>query len=703
MEVDPEAGALDLVSSRKICATHDTLRHRGAVVKIQRISGIFRMVACLSVCFLAGGELLGAEKENCLEKLGKAPPKFQNAAVLIGVTNPHDHGDVKPLSGAAADVNLLKQFFEAADGFKNNVYVLLDSDAKTAHVRECLQGVGRLAGAGSTVVVYVSLRGVASRQASRGILLTEDSALDKWAKDDSGAPPGNGLTTAELSEIVGKMGAQQRYLFLDLCRSPAEKPKFDNYINSRVLERSFTKEAKTMWVVTASTGIAPSNASLFARELNRVLRKKGLDFGPLFEDLREGIQRLSGNMKQIPAQSLEADTAERARKAGRASVRTDCLMCPRPERGALIASAVPMWAPEPADEPAEWVKKRLDAAKAEAEGQRIFVRYGVGDHFPGDPLQQCKTGTRVAGDFKLCKEEFAAATSHFEEAARLYREAAAEGDGRLLVSLDERVRFSRAQALLLSDVESKKAGMDAEAALGPPSGSWFAETHNLLGIAYFEQERLGDAEKQFREAIRLAPYWGYPRHNLALTLVEHGAYGEAENTYREAIAMTPLGEQFKDDENACFAGKRRLIVARPYLYYNLGVLLQRVNRLGEAQTAYCLAAASFRMRLARLGTNGGLDEKWREAARINLADVQNSEGVLFQMRGKRKQAEAQFKRALEGNPGLLAAKFNLGRLKEKKERETAKQLYREVVKACDEPAHSGDISCRAAKNALAEL
>ena len=658
------------------------------MVEIERLAHVSRLFAGLVV--MAAAMPAALPGPNCLAKLQQKPQSFGNAAVLIGVSQPKLFEGLRPLPGAADDMKLLWNALEGSAAYKGNVYALLDGDATTGAVRECLTEVGRLARVGSTVVVYVSTRGFASNEAPEGFIVTADAALDKLTGAASKAKGGNGLTTSELYEAVGRMRkVSSRYLFLDLCRDPEEMPGVPNQINSRILDQGFYDGSGTRRIVTASFGSDRSLASHFAKALAGVLRAGKLDFEPLFLKLRDGVWAESGK-KQKPA---------RPKKEGNGPV-SGCLLCPRATPGALLASAAPMFVAEEGEDSAEWVKNRLDAVKAEEDGQRVFVRYGEGNHFPGDPLQQCKARTKGLEDFQLCKEEFAFAARRFAEAVRLYKLAPtgeAAADERLIASLEERERFSRGEALLLAG-----DAVGARAALGKPDTFGFAESHNLLGISYLEQAQYADAEAQFKLATEKAPYWGYPRHNLALALVEHGGYTEAERAYREAITMTPIGEKFVDTTNACFAGRNQLIAARPYLYYNLGVLLQRVNRLGEAQKTFCLAEASFRLRLERLRGADGLDGKREEAARINLADVKNSEGVLFQMRGKRRQAGAQFAEALVLNRRLLAARFNLARLQEKDNRAEAKRLYQEIVAdaACQ---GGGELACAAAKKALAQL
>jgi Tfp pilus assembly protein PilF len=96
------------------------------------------------------------------------------------------------------------------------------------------------------------------------------------------------------------------------------------------------------------------------------------------------------------------------------------------------------------------------------------------------------------------------------------------------------------------------------------------------------------------------------------------------------------------------------------------------------------------------------------AAKINLADINNSLGALFEARSKRSQARAQFQKALSNNPELSAASFNLARLDadqalEKRDTGTARQRYQEVLDQPSCQAATNELGCRAAQAALDRL
>ena len=710
------------------------------MVILQRLASGSRHLPLL-ILLATGAPVYSAVKAvNCLDQLAeneaKRRPSFAKAAIVIGISNPTLAEGPRPVKSAKAEAEALIELFQGRAEYANQVYTLLDEQANTKAVELCLDGVAKNSRQGSKVFVFISARGYYVDGMPDGFILTDNSALDK-IPSASVMAGGNGVSISALKRKVRVIAPEgNRYLFLDLFRAPAEfeDPKNGpdkknwpaNKINGQIRDSEFYRGAETKTIILASSGIYRSLPFHFARSLAEALRTEGIGFDALFNAVKEKVLQKSGN-QQTPVRGPELTAPEMKKN--------DCLQCMSAVPGPLLASAAPMASFAEQDIP-DWpegaLTRRIEAARAEEAGQEIFVRYGEGNHFPGDPLAQCENPDPVFLKVKLCAEQFEGAARKFSEAAGKYvigELGDAEGDRQAVASLEERARFSRAQALLLGK-QFKKAEEEL-ASGGVPFA--FAESHNLLGISYLEQGEYERAEAEFRAATEKARYWGYPRHNLALALVEHGSYGEAERVYREAIATTPVGEMFHAKLNSCFAKRRVLVGARPYLYYNLGVLLQRLNRLGEARTQFCLAEASFRLSLDILKAQGAvlpptraiaaqtnpvdgtksaedfeveLATKRAIAALRNLGDVKNSQGVLLQMRGKRKQAAVQFKEALDANPGLLAAKYNWAQLREKKEPAEAKKLYGEILAdaACHkEPKDKQEMSCGAARKAKAKL
>jgi tetratricopeptide (TPR) repeat protein len=643
------------------------------------------------------------------------------AALLVGISNPTLPEGPPPLQFAATDVDRLKPFFENAFG-PANVFTLKNQDATTANVSACLDALARAAPAASKVVIFFSARGFSSRQMNDGYVLTWDAIIDKLPRVRANRT-GNGISVGELRATIERMNPSvEKYLLLDLCRDPAERPNLDNLIGNRLLDRSFLDSA-TRLMILASAGnrrsleSATSRTGLYANALAQVL-KPGLSLEEVF----------SGLKARIKAESQSKQEPQRPNPV-RNDRWNECLLCgqggaaPAASATALARIGVSFFfaaSPQGPDQgtpaPSAADIQRIERAVAEEEhAQKTFVRYGEGNHFSGDPFHECEHTDPKFRSFRLCREEYDAAARSFELAARLRSELPPnlpEADPALIASLSERARFCRAQALLIG-----KDWARVPAEMGKPEKFEFAESHNVLGIAYLMQAKYAEAERQFNESIRKAPHWGYPRHNLALAYVEHGNYGAAEREYEDAIRWAPVAEKWSSDrDNPCFHGRALIVVARPYLYYNQAVLFQRVNRLAEAQQQYCLAAESFRLRLAELQPSGpdvpaeerDLAQLRSEAAKINLADVDNSLGALFESRNKKKQARHQFLKALSNNPDLLAARYNLARMDAERDRAAgdvaaARRRYQELIELPACKNRRDDLACQAAGKALNEL
>jgi tetratricopeptide (TPR) repeat protein len=182
------------------------------------------------------------------------------------------------------------------------------------------------------------------------------------------------------------------------------------------------------------------------------------------------------------------------------------------------------------------------------------------------------------------------------------------------------------------------------------------EVYNAIGIYYLESttqnraqamDAYSEAIRAFREAKRLSPGWMYPRHNLALALIERGEYAAAEREYRQAIANQPL---------------------EPYVYYNLGLLLHRMNRKSEAITAYEEALKAYKSTAKELEAratdwqgrwpdDAALARQRMDVYNINSADVLNAWGILLASK-RDLEARVKYYRALRINSDLCAARDN---------------------------------------------
>jgi len=196
-----------------------------------------------------------------------------------------------------------------------------------------------------------------------------------------------------------------------------------------------------------------------------------------------------------------------------------------------------------------------------------------------------------------------------------------------------------------------------------------AYAYNALGIAYLEQvpsdpdprrhEMYDRAVNAFNDALRFAPNWAYPHHNLALAFSEQGDFKSAESQYQDAMKHAP---------------------GYSYLPYNLGVLFQRMHRLDDAERLYKQA----------------LDQADKNYQRgfvppvfpwIERADILNGLGTVAAARNKSSEAERYYRYALGDATGLSAAKYNLAvLLSARGPSPEAVDLWRQNINSTDDPS-----------------
>jgi tetratricopeptide (TPR) repeat protein len=256
----------------------------------------------------------------------------------------------------------------------------------------------------------------------------------------------------------------------------------------------------------------------------------------------------------------------------------------------------------------EDMRNRLRVA-LEDRGQETILRYLEGNQIP-----QSKDDFLAGGKYFKAALDLAP-DSVFDEARMLFCQ------GRALIFDHE---YARARVLLERSIRLDPARSYA---------------YNALGIAYLEQiannrSTFDDAVRAFHDAIRFAPYWAYPRHNLALAYEQAGEYAAAEATYLDAI---PLGRQYS------------------YLYYNLAMLYQRLNELTQSERYYLLAKSAAERNPHVIQTPAGPRSP-------ELGEAWDALGTVESARGHRAKAESDYRSALAADPQSLNARHNLALL-----------------------------------------
>jgi tetratricopeptide (TPR) repeat protein len=249
-------------------------------------------------------------------------------------------------------------------------------------------------------------------------------------------------------------------------------------------------------------------------------------------------------------------------------------------------------------------QRRLRIA-LEDRGQEVISRYLEGEQQP-----------RTKSDFESCAR-------YFEEAAKLSPDTTFDRSRSL---------FCRGRSLIFDRSYTGAESLLKDAIQADPKRAY---AYNALGISRLEQvTRTGtgfdDARDAFLKAIRYAPYWAYPLHNLALLETEQGNYQEAIKLYARAMLLGPR---------------------YAYLPYNLGLLYQR---LGDARNARRYFEKAREIEEASPRAAG----PW-----VERAEIWNALGTLARDENRDSQAIALFEKALADDPDNNNAKQNLASLR----------------------------------------
>jgi tetratricopeptide (TPR) repeat protein len=228
-------------------------------------------------------------------------------------------------------------------------------------------------------------------------------------------------------------------------------------------------------------------------------------------------------------------------------------------------------------------------------------------------------------DFQACAEAFGAARDLVPES----------------LWLAARYYFCRGRERIFAKNYAAAVGDLEESIRLDPSGAY---AYNALGIAYLEMAQYERAVAAFEEAVEQAPYWAYAWNNLALAQTQRGAYQQAFQAYAQA---------------------RTLNKSAPYIAYNQALLYQLLNRRREAETHY------------------------RELLRQHPehARAHNALGTVLVAGGRTRQGEAEFRKALELDQGLLTARHNLALVVSRNRRRVDEALnhWRQVL--ASDPEH----------------
>ena len=199
-----------------------------------------------------------------------------------------------------------------------------------------------------------------------------------------------------------------------------------------------------------------------------------------------------------------------------------------------------------------------------------------------------------------------------------------------------------------------------------------AENLFYLGNAFYEKKDHESAEKCYRKSSEFNPDNAAAHYNLGILLQDMERYGEAKEEYREAIRADP--------DNAA-------------AHYNLGILLKDLERYDEAEKEYreairanpddAIAHYNMGVLLDDLRRYDGAEEEYREAMRADpdYTAAYSNLGALLSDLKRYEEAEEEYREAIRTDLDYAIAHYNLGVLLQDMERyDEAEEEYREAIR-----------------------
>ncbi len=178
-----------------------------------------------------------------------------------------------------------------------------------------------------------------------------------------------------------------------------------------------------------------------------------------------------------------------------------------------------------------------------------------------------------------------------------------------------------------------------------------ALAHINLGTYYLSEEKLAEAETEFRAVIARHPDFAGAHQNLGLVHVKQERFEDARKAYEVALAIDPDLPDVRIQLGALYTKAGRLGLAEEEFlkvlqadpqsseaHHQLGVVYFRSNRIADAEAAY------------------------RNALQIDPDNLEarNNLGILYYETRKLDLAEVEFKKVIQKDPGNLEARNNLG-------------------------------------------
>jgi protein O-mannosyl-transferase len=216
-----------------------------------------------------------------------------------------------------------------------------------------------------------------------------------------------------------------------------------------------------------------------------------------------------------------------------------------------------------------------------------------------------------------------------------------------------------------------------------PSSS-FVIAYNNLGHALVSEQRYEEAIIQYRQAIKMNPYYSKAHNNLGHSLSELKRYDEAIEHYQQAINIeakyaeaynnlaNALGKKGKLKESVAYYNEAiRFKSDYAEAHFNLGVTLAQQGRIEKAISQYrnalkinpdfILAHNNLASMLGQRGKFLEAIEHYRQAIMLDpgFAKAHNNLGSTLAQQGRFEESIEHFERAIKIDPNYIDAQKNL--------------------------------------------
>jgi tetratricopeptide (TPR) repeat protein len=210
--------------------------------------------------------------------------------------------------------------------------------------------------------------------------------------------------------------------------------------------------------------------------------------------------------------------------------------------------------------------------------------------------------------------------------------------------------------------------------------------YSNLGVIYWQRGDTELAEKEWREALRLAPNSASLLSDLGLVSTRRGHYAEAASYFRQAIRLKPddpsphsnlgLAFQKSGQPQAAEAEFRAALALAPQKFETrnrLGTLLLEAGRVEEAEEQFRLSlktqpnpSAYFGLGEVdrRRGNWGGAERAFQSAVSLDAGDSQAHFKLagLYESQGRKEEALKEYQAGLKSDPGNSEAQAAVQKL-----------------------------------------